>query len=145
MKPVIDALFEEDFYRIVNRSGEGINRIVNLYAKGTMVYGTVRSQSAMSFWTFKLDFNDYGRLTGKYWLFTDNPDSGIPQIVAARISHQIVNYPDGADFAVNVEPYEEKSREVLNEPVSARCPYCGEKNYNEDAKFCMYCGRRFRI
>lgn len=65
---------------MVKRGGKGIRRITSLYAEGTMVYGTVRSQSGISDWCFRIDFNDYGK-----------------------------------------------------------------QNHNEDAKFCMYCGMRFRV
>ena len=81
----------EEFYDIVRRGGKGIRRITNLSADGPMVYGTVRSQSGISEWYFKIDFNDYGKVTGNYWISSDNDDSDIPKIVADRISEQIEN------------------------------------------------------
>ncbi len=79
---------KEEFYVMVKRGGKGIRRITSLYAEGAMVYGTVRSQSGISDWRFRIDFNDYGKLTGAYWLSTDNDDSDIPKIVADRIAQQ---------------------------------------------------------
>ncbi len=83
----------EQFYVMVKRGGQGIRRITSLYAVDTMVYGAVRSQSGISDWCFRIDFNDYGRWTGNYWLSTDNTDSDIPKTVAARIEKQIHDYP----------------------------------------------------
>lgn len=82
---------------MVKCGGKGLRRITSLYAEGTIVYGTVRSQSGISEWCFKIDFNDYGSLTGTYWLSTDNNDSSIPKIVANRIAQQINEYPDRLD------------------------------------------------
>ena len=86
-----EGISEEEFYAMVQLGGKGIRRITKLYAKSTMVYGTVRSQSGISDWNFQIDFNDYGKLTGTYWLSRDNKDSDIPQVVADRIAQQIKN------------------------------------------------------
>lgn len=136
---------KEEFYVMVKRGGKGIRRITSLYAEGTMVYGTVRSQSGISDWCFRIDFNDYGKLTGAYWLSTDNDDSDIPKIVADRIAQQISNYPDCMDDTFEDELYREEVQEGLREQDGAYCPYCGKQNHNEDAKFCMYCGMRFHV
>jgi hypothetical protein len=36
-----------------------------------------------------LDFNDYGDLTGKYWLSQENYDSDLPQKFARTIQEEI--------------------------------------------------------
>ena len=136
---------KEEFYVMVKHSGKGIRRLTSLYADGTMVYGTVRSQSGISDWCFRGDFNDYGKLTGRYWLSTDNDDSDIPKIVAARIAQQINYYPDCLDDNFNEELHQERVQERQREQAGAYCPYCGKENLNENAKFCAYCGRRFRV
>ena len=135
----------EEFYVMVKRGGKGIQRVTNLYAEGTMVYGTVRSQSGISDWCFRIDFNDYGRLTGNYWVSADNKTSDIPKVVAERIAQQISGYPDCVDDAFDDELYHEEVKGGLREQAGAYCPYCGKQNQNEDAKFCMYCGMRFRV
>ena len=43
------------------------------------------------------------------------------------------------------ELYREEVQEGLREQAGVYCPYCGKQNHNEDAKFCMYCGMRFRV
>jgi len=49
----------------------------------------------LSEWNFKVDFNDYGHLTGQYWLTSDNDDSNIPSHVADNISSMIREFPKG--------------------------------------------------
>lgn len=58
---------------------------------GSNVYGTVRSQSGMSEWSFSIDFNDYGKLTGKYWVSSSNEDSPIPNLIAESMQKEIQN------------------------------------------------------
>lgn len=136
---------KEEFYVMVKRCGKGIRRVTSLYAEGTMVYGTVRSQNGVSDWCFRIDFNDYGKLSGTYWLYADNDDSDIPRIVADRIAQQISDYPDCMDDSFEEEIRREKVQESLREQAGAYCPYCGKHNNNKDAKSCMYCGMRFRV
>lgn len=38
-----------------------------------------------------------------------------------------------------------ESKKSSSKKKTAYCPYCGEINYNIDAKFCMHCGFRFRV
>ena len=140
-----EKISKEEFYVIAKRGGKGIRRITNLYAEGTMVYGTVRSQSGISDWCFRIDFNDYGKLTGSYWISSDNDDSDIPQIVAERIAHQIRNFSDVCNDVFDDELTCEQNKEKNRKKAGAYCPYCGKQNDIEDALFCSYCGLRFRI
>lgn len=135
----------EEFYVMVKRGGKGIKRITSLYADGPIAYGTVRSQSGISDWCFRIDFNDYGKITGRYWLSTDNDDSDIPKNVADRISQMIADYPDGLDDSFDEEVYREEVDEGIRAAAKIYCPYCGKQSNNEDAKFCMFCGMRFRV
>lgn len=136
---------KEEFYVMVRRGGKGIWRIVDLYADGTMVYGIVQSKNGVSNWTFRLDFNDYGKLTGKYRIFADDKNSDIPKIIADRIARQIRSFPEMADSDFDEEVYNEEIREEIREQAEACCPYCGKENYDDEAKFCMHCGNRFRV
>jgi hypothetical protein len=52
---------------------------------------TVISQSGISKWEFELDFNDYGKITGQYWLSTENYDSEIPERLGDSIQEAINN------------------------------------------------------
>lgn len=65
--------------------------MTNLNIEGPIVYGTVRSQSGISDWSFTIDFNDFGRITGSYWLSSDNRDSEIPSTIAKRMKSDILD------------------------------------------------------
>lgn len=80
-----DNITEEEFERIVRKAVKSVKRITNVSVDGPVVYCTVRSQSGVSDWDFKLDFNDYGHITGNCWIDRDNYDSNIPDVVAERI------------------------------------------------------------
>ena len=81
----LDGISEEEFQSIAIHSGKGIRRLTKITVKGPIVYGTVKSQSGISEWYFKIDFNDFGHLTGAYWLSSDNDDSSIPDRIAELI------------------------------------------------------------
>lgn len=82
-----------EFCEIVHNATKHIRRLT-VSIEGPIVYGAVRAQSGISTWGFKLDFNDFGDITGNWWLWTENHDSDIPKIVAEHISSEIVNFLD---------------------------------------------------
>ena len=49
----------------------------------------VKSNSGLSTWSAELDFNDYGHLTGAYWLSTENTQSIIPKHFADALQEQV--------------------------------------------------------
>ena len=94
MRPYMPCYFdrgvtEQEFHEIVEKETKRIKRIIGFERKGSIVWVAVESQSKISEWTFKIDFNNYGHVTGKYWLSTDNEDSDIPERIAERIKNAI--------------------------------------------------------
>ena len=83
-----DGVSQEEFVEIVNAIVKTIKR-VTVSINGPVVTGTVRSQSGISTWKFQLDFNDYGHLTGRYWITNENKDSQIPESLAQQIQKRI--------------------------------------------------------
>ena len=77
-----------DFYTIVRNHTKHIKRLT-VFMDGPVVNGVVRSQSGRSTWCFKIDFNDFGEITGRYWLHNENQDSYIPQTIAELIKKDI--------------------------------------------------------
>ena len=70
-------------------------RIKRLYVFVDRYYviGQVRTSSGINTWEFKLDFNDYGRITGNYWFtYRDNYDSQIPDTYAKELKNEIQRY-----------------------------------------------------
>lgn len=90
-----DGISMDEFRHIVKQSVRYIKRVKILPIDDAIVYGTVRSNSGLSEWNFTIDFNDYGHLTGKYWLQSDNEDSDVPRVIAEKISALIRSFPDG--------------------------------------------------
>lgn len=78
-----------EFESFVHQASFGIKRLKEIYIDGPVVHGTVRSQSGLNTWSFRLDFNDYGHVTGKYWIYSDNDDSEIPRVLANKIQESI--------------------------------------------------------
>ena len=98
-----DGISREQFELIAKEAGRHIKRLIKLSVDGPVVYGTVRTQSGLSEWDFKVDFNDYGHITGKYWLSSDNDDSNIPGHVADNMSTMIASFPK--DFSQNASGF----------------------------------------
>ena len=136
---------EVEFRAMVKRAIRGIKRINILCVEGPIINGTVRSCSGLSDWNFQIDFNDYGNLTGKYWIVSQNHDSEIPSVIAERIVKQIQNYSDCVDDFSNQEQNREKNQNNSYTRIVGYCPYCGKPNTDKDATECDYCGWRFRI
>lgn len=87
-----DGISKEQFEIIAKRAGKHIRRLTDLTVDGPVVSGTVQTNSGISEWYFKADFNDYGHITGIYWLSSDNDDSDIPKRVADNISAVIQSF-----------------------------------------------------
>ena len=71
----------------INQVVKGIKIEVSI--SGPIVKGTVESQSGLSKWNFTVDFNNYGRISGKYWVKSENKDSSIPKHIAEKIKSEI--------------------------------------------------------
>mgnify|MGYP000282311314 CR=1 FL=1 len=83
------GITKKEFESIAHQTSVGIKRLKEIYVEGPVVHGTVRSQSGLNIWTFKIDFNDYGHVTGNYWIYSDNSDSDIPKFFANKIQESI--------------------------------------------------------
>ena len=85
-----NGISQSEFTEIVYNAGRRIKRL-QVLVDGPIVYGKVESQSGISTWEFKLDYNDYGRITGTYWESTENSDSSIPGRLGQLIQDEISN------------------------------------------------------
>lgn len=85
-----DYLTQEQFEEIAKVSIKPMRKKFSSYGVvDGKFYGTIISQSGISEWDFVVDFNDFGRLTGEYWLQSENHDSTIPRRVAETIRYAI--------------------------------------------------------
>lgn len=81
-----DGISKVTFENSAYKAAKTIKRVTNISVDGPMVYGTVISQSGISTWDFEIDFNDYGHITGRYWINSNNNDSNIPNRVASLMN-----------------------------------------------------------
>ncbi len=76
---------EQEFRIIAEKELKRIKRINKGWVDGHVVFAIVESNSGISDWKFSIDYNDYGHVTGRYWIISDNKNSKIPESVATRI------------------------------------------------------------
>lgn len=83
-------LSAQEFADIASRIARKTPRVVWVDTTGMAVTLTVRSNSGLTTWTAEVDFNDYGRLTGTYWLNSENAQSTIPRFFANALQEEVV-------------------------------------------------------
>lgn len=135
----IDGFSEYEFEQMVKRASKSIRRVSEVSVDGPNVYGVVQSQSGISEWKFKLDFNDYGHITGTFWCSSDNDDSNIPERLGEMIKNEINHYSSGIYYEEDDE-----TPEYGTYQRNGYCPYCGKQLTVRDALFCTYCGGKLR-
>ena len=84
-----DRLTQLDFIDLVDQLARTTPRVLSAKVDGQVVKIFVRSNSGLTTWSAELDFNDYGQLTGKYWIRTENNQSPIPAFFANALRDQI--------------------------------------------------------
>lgn len=86
------GISEQVFRDIVYKVDKSFKRITKLRIEQAVIYCTVQSQTGYSEWDFTADFNDWGHVTGTYWIRTDNNDSSIPSHFGQVVSEQVEAY-----------------------------------------------------
>lgn len=84
-----EGVTQSEFIALARDVGKRTPRVGDVVVTGMSVTLFVRSNSGLSTWTAEIDFNDYGHLTGTYWLSTENSDSVIPEHFANALQAQI--------------------------------------------------------
>ena len=136
----MDGITQEEFESIALYCAKRIKRVSEISVSGPIVLGIVQSQSGISEWSFKIDYNDYGHLTGKYWLSSENADSSIPKHIADAISEAIQNHTIYQDDEYDEDP--DEASPIIQRPTYGFCPYCGKGRTVKNAPFCSYCGSK---
>ena len=144
-----DLLSQDDFIYIAHKAGKNIKRLIAMNVDGTDVHGVMVSQSGASDWNFRLDFNDYGRVTGKFWCESDNNDSNIPSIIGEKMATDIKKALRGEPIYQDKPrryTYYKTDREYYDDRFEyteriKKCTNCGKPVYSDRAKFCTYCGK----
>jgi hypothetical protein len=84
-----DGVSQDQFIAIVQDAAKHTPRVKDVTVNGMTVDLEVRSNSGLSTWAVEVDFNDYGRLTGTYWLESENSQSPIPEHFARAVQARI--------------------------------------------------------
>ncbi|GCE75636.1 hypothetical protein [Cellulomonas biazotea] len=79
----------QDFIDIAGEIARKTPRVVRAEVRGMTVTLVVRSNSGLTNWEAEADFNDYGRLTGTYWLTSENDQSPIPEFFASGLQDEV--------------------------------------------------------
>lgn len=111
-----EFLNQEEFNRIIHEETDKIIRIKKVEISQALINLEVYSNSRISTWCFTLDYNDYGILTGKVRISSENTDSSMPKNVSLRISerlndilkNQYILPPDDYEILLAKEPFEVK-------------------------------------
>lgn len=84
-----EGITEREFSEIATDAAKRARRITEVAVSGMTVTLQVRSNSGLSTWGAEVDFNDYGHLTGRYWIYSQNSDSIIPAHFADGVKAQL--------------------------------------------------------
>lgn len=128
-----DGLSYSDFELMAKAAGDSFKRIKKVHTDGPIICCEVESQTGYSSWYFKIDFNDWGHITGTYWTQTENYDSNIPGHYGDVVSELINDYLHrnriihidysgivDADPDIGTEKALKRSQSILSRIVNAK-------------------------
>lgn len=84
-----DRFTRRDFEALVSTSAAKVPRLESFNISSLVVTLRIRSNSGVSAWEAEVDFNDYGRATGRYWITSANDQSPLPQFFANAVSESV--------------------------------------------------------
>ena len=130
-----DSITEYDFERIIKHELKHLKRLESYEIRGVFVFVNVYSQSGVSIWRFCLDYNDFGNVTGEYWVYSENLKSSIPVVLGDRIKRDIELCKIGELNIIETE-----KQPIPGKKIKKYCPYCGQRLELRQRNFCEYCG-----
>lgn len=84
-----DGVTQSEFIEIAREIARRTPRVHDVSVTRMTATLSVRSSSGLTDWTADVDFNDYGHLTGTYWLESENTDSLIPKHFGDAVQREI--------------------------------------------------------
>lgn len=130
-----EVITESVFDTIAKYELKYLSRLDYYEISGPKVYVCVYSQSGASSWKFCLDYNDFGRVSGEYWVYSENHKSSIPETIGNRIKRDIEKCKTGELIIENLAEKKENKG-----AIKRFCPYCGQRLVQRPRNFCEYCG-----
>lgn len=86
-----DGISKSDFDSIVSKTARQFRRVKLVEIDNAIIHIEYYSQSHISKYYATIDFNDYGALSGRYWIQNENIDSNLPYAFANSISETIID------------------------------------------------------
>lgn len=84
-----EGITHADFVAIAQDVAKLTPRVQQVVTTGMTIVLKVRSNSGLSTWKAEIDFNDYGHLTGRYWVSSENSESRIPEYFARGVQGHV--------------------------------------------------------
>lgn len=84
-----DGVTQVQFTEIAHDIAKRTPRVDHAVVTGMAVALRVRSNSGLTTWTAEVDFNDYGHLTGRCWIDSENSESLIPEHFANAMQAEL--------------------------------------------------------
>ena len=135
----------DEFKKIAIDVAKPIKRL-HVFVNNQFVTGEVKTVSGINSWTFEIDFNDFGKITGDYWfVYSGNTDSDIPSNYAKKLSNAIRYFIENKSY----ESCEEATDYDEDLEEEHFCPNCGAVldeqpgfNPSNDSYTCKKCGQK---
>lgn len=85
-----DGISEAQFREFAFSAAKKTPRLDEVNIQGMSIELRIRSNSRLSVWSICIDFNDFGHLTGKYWIIGDENNSSVPTYFAREMQDLIL-------------------------------------------------------
>lgn len=156
----VDGISEKTFREITKQTAKRFRRLKVTEIDGAVIFITFYSQSGLSDYEAIIDFNDYGHITGTYWLSNDNEDSNLPDKFAECIGKQFLEVIENSnDDSEYIELENDTSNNYENNSSYSYSPdytnidknvfpnFCRKCGVRLDGKpyWCKYCGTQIRV
>ena len=140
----VDGISENAFSRIVKRSSKRFRRLKVTRIDGAVIYLEYYSQSGLSSYNAVIDFNDYGHITGRYWLENENEDSNLPTAFADYLSKQLIEKLESFDDDFECDRSESSNTNKNTVKYSSNTNNTNQSNVDKNVfpSFCRNCGVR---
>ena len=133
-----EGISSNEFYSIVEKHAYTIKEIRSLKIDGPIVYCKVFSSNNGKTWSFEIDFNDYGHLTGHWWATYEGDDAEIPEKLADLIRNEImIRKHDYSNLPrINLQ-YKEENQEriILRVNSKSNATYLWQVSSNSNNKW----------
>lgn len=84
-----EGILYYEFEQIAKKIAKQFPRIKEVIVVGADIFCTVESRTGYSDWCFRVNFNDWGHITGTYWYYTDNHDSDMHYLYGKQVQGEV--------------------------------------------------------